>query len=99
MAGAIRKNVPRADPDEMEEISLDKPWEREVKSSALGKPHSGLNKFQNHWPEAKAWIVGPDGQDLAEFLSCDLTALFAGSFTPPGATGGRPDSSRSIRTF
>jgi hypothetical protein len=27
----------------------------EVKSLALGKPHSGLNKFQNHWPEAKAW--------------------------------------------
>ncbi|MDZ7760293.1 MAG: ATP-binding protein [Desulfovermiculus sp.] len=49
----------------------------EVKSSALGKTHSGLSKFQNRWPEAKAWIVGPDGLDLADFLSCDLTALFA----------------------
>ncbi|MDZ7760279.1 MAG: hypothetical protein U5L00_08505 [Desulfovermiculus sp.] len=77
MAGAIRKNVPRADPGEMEEISLDKPWEREVKSSALSKSHSGLSTFQNRWPEAKAWIIGPDGLDLADFLSCNLTFLFA----------------------
>ena len=49
----------------------------EIKTSSVGKPHTGLAQFQKHWPETKSWIISPDGLDLADFLNSDLTYFFA----------------------
>ncbi len=47
----------------------------EVKSGAFTKPHAGLQLFQKRWPEAKTWIIGPNGLDLKDFFTTDLMEL------------------------
>ncbi len=47
----------------------------EVKSGVFSKPHSGLQLFKKQWPEAKTWIIGPNGLDLKDFFTFDPTDL------------------------
>jgi len=48
----------------------------EVKTSIMGRTHSGLGSFLKRRPETRAWVIGPDGLDLTDFFRCDLRSLF-----------------------
>ncbi len=49
----------------------------EVKTSVLGRAHSGLSSFKKRWPEARTLVIGPGGLDLGDFFTSDLGLLFA----------------------
>ncbi len=48
----------------------------EIKSGLVSRSHSGLRMFQNHWPDARTWIIGEGGLSLDEFLRTRLEELF-----------------------